>query len=52
MVPTSPRRPRRFRALLVAVALSASMFATALPAAAAPDNGNGGSVSTGWKWIR
>jgi hypothetical protein len=32
---TSTRRPRRLRALLVAAALGTSLFATALPAAAA-----------------
>jgi hypothetical protein len=46
---TSVRRPRRFRALLVAAALSASMFATALPAAAAPGNN---ASPTGWMWVR
>jgi hypothetical protein len=47
----SPRRPRRFRALLVVAALSASMFATSLPAAANTDGGK--NVTTnGWMWIR
>jgi hypothetical protein len=46
----SPRRPRRFRALLVVAALSASMFATSLPAAA---NTGGKNVTTnGWMWTR
>jgi hypothetical protein len=50
----SPRRPRRARALVLAVALSASMFATALPAAAkAPTDSGGGQVTTmGWMWVR
>jgi hypothetical protein len=49
----SPRRPRRARALVLAVALSASMFATALPAAAKASPDSGGQVTTmGWMWVR
>jgi hypothetical protein len=64
MIRTSSR-PRRLRALLVAAALSASMFATALPAAAAtPPAGLANAVTNaapieagwvapaGWIWTR
>jgi hypothetical protein len=60
---TSTRRPRRLRALLVVAALGTSLFATALPAAAAapteappPHAGVGaqddGFAPSGLTWIR
>jgi hypothetical protein len=59
MIRTSSR-PRRLRALLVAAALSVSMFGTALPAAAAnqtaieraPSVEGDGFAPQGWVWTR
>jgi Spy/CpxP family protein refolding chaperone len=59
MIRTSSR-PRRLRALLVAAALSVSMFASALPATAASASsanerasGQQGSFTPdGWNWVR
>jgi hypothetical protein len=60
----TPPRPRRLRALLVAGALSVSMFATALPAAAMPEQATPPAHATGnnssgqqvgpasWIWVR
>jgi hypothetical protein len=59
---TSTRRPRRLRALLVAAALGTSLFATALPAAAAPSGPaldrapaflvDGEFIPSSWIWTR
>jgi hypothetical protein len=61
MIRTSSR-PRRLRALLVAAALSVSMFASALPAAASPNaaaqdrapvvSTEGGVSPNSWIWTR
>jgi hypothetical protein len=60
MIRTSSR-PRRLRALLVAAALSVSMFGTTLPAAAAPSENARAQAPTvseapfapsGWVWTR
>jgi hypothetical protein len=59
MIRTSSR-PRRLRALLVAAALSVSMFGTALPAAAATTSSTidrapvleGSFSPNGWNWVR
>jgi hypothetical protein len=61
MIRTSSR-PRRLRALLVAAALSVSMFGTALPASAAASatslerapalDAAGPFAPQGWTWIR